>query len=173
MNPPKRPRTVEGLIGSNLALLQGAFEAYVKGPLGVEGTRRRRYVQSLLDRMWRLEKRMLAERVPVKRFATGRMEAEYRRAVQVCGVDDATVIGPLRPVREVAFRWAWCTVARERGYSLPEVARSLGRRNHSFLCDIEKNMREKKTRPACVAWELAELIRNELTMPASGRKEAV
>ena len=167
LNPPTKPRTAEDLLAGTLARLCGAFEAYRNGPTGLDGSRRRSYIQALLVRMWVLEKRANAEKRPIKRFVSIGMEIEYRRAVIACGVDDATVIGPTRPVAVVAFRWAWCAVARERGFSLEEVARSLGRRTHSWLTGTGRELRDGGSKSAHMGREFVVRIKEALACPVS------
>lgn len=167
LNPPTKPRTAEDLLAGTLSRLCGAFEAYRNGPTGLEGSRRRKYVQSLLERMWVLEKRANAEKRPIKRFDSIGMEIDYRRAVIACGVDDAIVIGPTRPVAVVAFRWAWCAVMRERGYSLEQVARSLGRRSHSWLVNAGRDLLHGGSKSATTGREFVVRIKEALACPVS------
>jgi hypothetical protein len=107
------------------------------------------------------------------RFATSGMMEEYATALGVCGVFDADVIGPQRSVMLTAFRWAWVGYCRERGRSYPEIARSLGKTSWSALIQGMREIESGRGTTADNARALLARFRNELTMPASGRKEAV
>lgn len=56
-----------------------------------------------------------------------------RAASVLTGVKEPILCGPCRQRRIVHIRWAIAVAAREQGYSLPQIGRALGDRDHATI----------------------------------------
>lgn len=146
----------------NLNRTREAFENFARSPLGCHGRRRMNYVRSCLCRLILVEKAMIRDSMPVKRFATLGIQIDFTRAMTACWMTDDEVTTKKRSQRSVGFRWAWFTVGRECGYSYTELARSMGRNSHSWLLDIPAKMQTGMGKNACLARKFTKLIRKAL-----------
>jgi hypothetical protein len=112
-------------------------------------------------------------RLSFPRFATVEMQQNYEKALGLAGVFDSEVVHGAKDRHSVVFRWAWTYFCRTCGYSFPEIARSMRKQSHTTLMESVDKMDNGSGVTEDNARALLARFRNELTMPASGRKEAV